>query len=42
MLLRFIEGIYVLYTYAGLPGTSQLVQKNLSSPEAGSELNVLR
>jgi hypothetical protein len=39
---RFIEGIYVLYTYAALPQTSQLVQKNLSTPEAGSELNILR
>lgn len=39
---RFIEGIYVLYTYAALPHTSQRVQKNLSTPEAGSELNILR
>lgn len=39
---RFAEGIYVLYTYAAPAQTSQLVQKNLSTPEAGSELNILR
>jgi small subunit ribosomal protein S6 len=39
---RFGEGIYVLYTYAANPNVSQAVQKNLSTPEAGSELNILR
>ena len=39
---KFSEGIYVLYTYnAGAP-VSQAVQKTLSTPEAGSELNILR
>jgi small subunit ribosomal protein S6 len=39
---NFIEGIYVLYTYKARPETSQKVQRTLSAPEAGSELNVLR
>lgn len=39
---RFNEGIYVLYTYSAHPDVSQKVQKNLSTPEAGSELNILR
>lgn len=39
---RFAEGIYVLYTYAAGSHVSQAVQKNLSTPEAGSELNILR
>jgi small subunit ribosomal protein S6 len=39
---RFNEGIYVLYTYAAGPSVSQAVQRNLSTPEAGSELNILR
>lgn len=39
---RFGEGIYVLYTYAAGPTVSQSVQRMLSTPEAGAELNVLR
>ncbi len=39
---RFYDGIYVLYTYSAKPSTSQLVQKTLSTPESGSELNILR
>lgn len=39
---NFAEGIYVLYTYAAAPHVSQAVQKTLSTPEAGSELNILR
>ena len=39
---RFAEGIYVLYTYAAGPTVSNAVQKTLSTPEAGAELNILR
>eukprot|EP00887_Chlorella_sp_A99_P004957 scaffold4.g4957.t1 len=39
---RFYEGIYVLYSYDAAPRTSQAVQKMLSTPEAGAELNILR
>ena len=39
---RFSEGIYVLYTYTAASTVSQAVQKTLSTPEAGSELNILR
>lgn len=39
---RFFEGVYVLYTYAAGSDVSQKVQKILSTPEAGSELNILR
>lgn len=38
----FSEGIYVLYTFKAAPRVSQAVQKMLSTPEAGSELNILR
>lgn len=36
------EGIYVVYTYAARRQTAQAVQKLLSTPEVGSEDNVLR
>jgi hypothetical protein len=39
---RFTEGIYVLYTYTATPSAGQAVQKYLSTPQAGSELNILR
>ncbi|KAL4423041.1 hypothetical protein ABPG77_002075 [Micractinium sp. CCAP 211/92] len=39
---RFSEGIYVLYTYTADPSTGQAVQKYLSTPQAGNELNILR
>jgi small subunit ribosomal protein S6 len=39
---RFTEGIYVLYTYSASSGAGQAVQKYLSTPQAGSELNILR
>ena len=39
---RFNEGIYVLYTYGAGATVSQKVQKMLSTPEAGAELNILR
>ena len=32
----------MLYTYAAAPGAGQAVQKYLSTPQAGSELNILR
>ncbi len=39
---RFWDGIYVLYTYAATSATAQGVQKLLSTPNAGGQLNVLR
>lgn len=39
---RFSEGIYVLYTYTADTSTGQAVQKYLSTPQAGNELNILR
>lgn len=39
---RFTEGIYVLYTYTAAPTAGQAVQKYLSTPQAGAELNILR
>ncbi len=39
---RFFDGVYVLYTYAAGSDVSQKVQKTLSTPEAGNELNILR
>ena len=39
---RFWEGIYVLYTYAAKRTTSQKVQKHLSTPVVGGEVNILR
>lgn len=39
---RFADGIYVLYTYAAGPKVASAVQKMLSTPEAGAELNILR
>jgi small subunit ribosomal protein S6 len=39
---RFPEGIYVLYTYGAGPTVSNAVQRMLSTPEAGAELNILR
>lgn len=39
---RFAEGLYVLYDYIAPSKTSQAVQRVLSTPEAGSELNILR
>lgn len=41
-LCRFTEGIYVLYTYTATPNAGQAVQKYLSTPTAGAELNILR
>ncbi|DBB07121.1 hypothetical protein WJX77_009803 [Trebouxia sp. C0004] len=38
----FWEGIYVLYTYAAKRTTSQKVQKHLSTPVVGGEVNILR
>ena len=35
-------GIYVLYTYTADTSTGQAVQKYLSTPQAGNELNILR
>jgi hypothetical protein len=32
----------VLYTYSASSGAGQAVQKYLSTPQAGSELNILR
>lgn len=39
---RFADGIYVLYTYASDPNMVSSIQKMLSTPTAGAELNVLR
>jgi len=39
---RFAEGIYVLYTYSAGPTVANSVQRMLSTPEAGAELNILR
>lgn len=39
---RFPEGIYILYTYAAPAPVASSVQKLLSTPEAGAELNILR
>ena len=39
---RFTEGLYVLYTYTAQPSAGQAVQKYLSTPQAGAELNILR
>jgi len=39
---RFWEGIYVLYDYSAPRTASQQVQKYLSTPIAGNELNILR
>lgn len=39
---RFAEGIYVLYTYSAGSTVAGSVQKMLSTPEAGAELNILR
>ena len=39
---RYWEGIYVLYTYAANPATTQGVQKLLSTPVVGAESNILR
>ena len=41
-LRRFWEGIYVLYDYSAPRTASQQVQKYLSTPIAGNELNILR
>ena len=38
----FADGIYVLYTYDANPQVVAPVQKLLSTPTAGAELNVLR
>lgn len=38
----FADGIYVLYTYDASPQVVAPVQKLLSTPTAGAELNVLR
>jgi ribosomal protein S6 len=38
----FWDGIYVLYTYAAAAPTAQGVQKLLSTPNSGGQLNVLR
>ena len=38
----FADGIYVLYTYDADPQVVAPVQKLLSTPTAGAELNVLR
>lgn len=38
----FWEGIYVLYTYGARRATSQGVQRLLSKPSIGAEVNVLR
>jgi len=39
---KFWEGIYVLYDYSAPRTASQQVQKYLSTPIAGNELNILR
>ncbi|PRW44352.1 30S ribosomal S6 [Chlorella sorokiniana] len=39
---RFTEGIYVLYTYTASPVCGQAVQRYLSTPTAGNEVNILR
>ncbi len=39
---RFWEGIYVLYTYGSRRSTSQGVQRLLSKPSIGADVNVLR
>jgi len=39
---KFVDGIYVLYTFAADPSVISSVQKMLSTPTAGAELNVLR
>ena len=39
---RFWEGIYVLYDYSAPRSASQQVQKYLSTPIVGKELNILR
>ena len=41
-LRSFTEGIYVLYTYTANPACGQAVQRYLSTPTAGNEVNVLR
>jgi small subunit ribosomal protein S6 len=38
----FVDGIYVLYTFDANPQVVAPVQKLLSTPTAGAELNVLR
>ena len=38
----FVDGIYVLYTFDANPQVIAPVQKLLSTPTAGAELNVLR
>ena len=38
----FVDGIYVLYTFDADPQVVAPVQKLLSTPTAGAELNVLR
>eukprot|EP00889_Picochlorum_renovo_P005821 jgi/Picre1/32851/NNA_008180.t1 len=38
----FVDGIYVLYTFNANPQVVAPVQKLLSTPTAGAELNVLR
>ena len=38
----FTEGIYVLYTYTASAACGQAVQRYLSLPTAGNEVNVLR
>lgn len=42
MLCRFWDGIYVLYDYTAPRKASQAVQKYLSTPIVGSEMNILR
>jgi hypothetical protein len=39
---RFWDGIYVLYDYTAPRKASQAVQKYLSTPIVGSEMNILR
>lgn len=42
LLCRYWEGIYVLYTYTAKRQTARTIQQLLSTPQAGSEDNVLR
>lgn len=39
---RFWDGIFVLYDYTAPRKASQAVQKYLSTPVVGSEMNILR
>lgn len=42
MVCRFWDGIFVLYDYTAPRQASQAVQKYLSTPIVGSEMNILR